>query len=109
MTLKGEISRDIDGVFLNADEYAETLEIGTNSANAVTVLGSLQANEIDNTSGQGNALQTFSHALYCAYPIGGELKLLSGQILYVNKIAYKVIDFEDFMGLATIHLSKKGG
>ena len=109
MKLKDIITKEIKTVFLkNADEFGDELLVGTNSANAVRVIGSLPANEVDNNSGTGAALQSFSCALFCEYPIGGTLTLTAGQVLYINNKPYKVIDFEDFMGMATIHLLKRG-
>lgn len=106
MRLKDIIAKENSSVFLNADEFADELLIGTNSMNTVSVKASLQANEVDNNSGSGMSLQTFSAALYVEYPIGGTIELNAGQALYINKIPYKVIDFEDYMGLATVHLRR---
>ena len=106
MRLKDRIANDTYRVFLRSTDFADTLKIGTNSANAVTVVASLQANEVDNNSGNGVSLQSFSHVLYAAYPIGGTLTLSAGQILYIDDVAYKVLDFTDEMGVATIHLKR---
>ena len=77
MSLKDRIANDTYRVFLRSTDFADTLKIGTNSANAVTVVASLQANEVDNNSGSGISLQSFSHVLYAAYPIGGTITLNS--------------------------------
>ena len=106
MRLKDIIAKENSSVFLNKDEFADELLIGTNSMNTVKVCGSLQANEVDNNSGSGMSLQAFSAALYVEYPIGGTIELNAGQALYINKAPYKVIDFEDYMGLATVHLRR---
>ena len=106
MSLKDRIANDTYRVFLRSTDFADALKIGTNSQNAVTVAASLQANEVDNNSGSGISLQSFSHVLYAAYPIGGTIKLSAGQILYIDDVAYKVLDFTDEMGVASIHLKR---
>lgn len=106
MMLRDRIANDTYRVFLRSTDFAAALKIGTSSLNAVTVVASLQANEVDNNSGSGISLQSFSHVLYAAYPIGGTLALNAGQILYIDDVAYKVLDFTDEMGVATIHLKR---
>ena len=110
MTLKDIISADITGVFLaNEDEFAEAHDIGTNSSNRkYHVIASLQSNVINNGNFDGKSpLQLASHTLLVAYPIGGELKVSAGQILFIDDVSYEVVDVLDEMGLATI-LVKKG-
>ena len=106
MSLRNRIANDTYRVFLRSTDFADTMKIGTNSENAVTVVASLQANEVDNNTGSGISLQAFSHILYAAYPIGGTLTLHSGQILYIDDVAYKVLDFTDEMGVASVHLKR---
>ena len=106
MRLKDIIAKENSSVFLNADEFADELSIGTNSTNTVKVKASLQENEVNNNSGSGLSLQAFSAVLYVEYPIGGTITLNAGQALYIDKTPYKVIDFDDIMGLATIHLRR---
>ena len=106
MSLKDRIANDTYRVFLRSTDFADELKIGTNSANAVTVVASLQANEVDNNSGDGISLQSFSHVLYAAYPIGGTIRLSAGQVIYIDDVAYKVLDYTDEMGVASIHLKR---
>ena len=109
-TLKEQIEADIAGVFLaNSDEFAETHTIGTNSTNKkYSVIASLQSNIINNGNFDGKSpLQLASHTLLVAYPIGDELKVSAGQILFIDDVSYEVVDVLDEMGLATI-LVKKG-
>lgn len=106
MTLKSRIAADTYRVFLKETDFADKLKVGSNSGDSVSILGSLQAKEVENNSGSGIYLQQFSYTLYCAYPIGGKLLLNAGQALYINDIAYKVLDFDDEMGVATIHLKR---
>lgn len=110
MSLKSEIAADITNIFLaNEDEFAETHTIGTNSTNKkYSVIASLQSNVINNGNFDGKSpLQLASHTLLVAYPIGGELKVNVGQIIYIDDVSYEVVDALDEMGLATI-LVKKG-
>ena len=110
MTLKSMITADITSVFLaNEDEFAEFHDIGTNSSNRkYHVIASLQSNVINNNNFDGKApLQLASHTLLVAYPIGSELKVSAGQILFIDDVSYEVVDVLDEMGLATI-LVKKG-
>ena len=110
MTLKDMIAADITGVFLaSEDEFAEFHDIGTNSSNRkYHVIASLQSNVINNGNFDGKSpLQLASHTLLVAYPIGGELKVSAGQILFIDDVSYEVVDVLNEMGLATI-LVKKG-
>lgn len=106
MTLKERIANDTYRVFLRTTDYASTHLIGVNSKDSELVIASLQANEVDLSAGNGIALQAFSHTLYCAYPIAGKYKLNAGQILYIDDEAYKVLDLNNEMGIATIHLKR---
>ena len=110
MTLKEMIAADITSVFLaSEDEFAEFHDIGTNSSNRkYHVIASLQSNVINNGNFDGKSpLQLASHTLLVAYPIGGELKVSAGQILFIDDVSYEVVDVLNEMGLATI-LVKKG-
>ena len=109
MTLKEMIAADITGVFLaNEEEFAEFHDIGTNSSNRkYHVIASLQSNIINNGNFDGKSpLQLASHTLLVAYPIGGELKVSAGQILFIDDVSYEVVDVLDEMGMATILLTK---
>ena len=108
-TLKEMIAADITGVFLaNEEEFAEFHDIGTNSSNRkYHVIASLQSNIINNGNFDGKSpLQLASHTLLVAYPIGGELKVSAGQILFIDDVSYEVVDVLDEMGMATILLKK---
>ena len=110
MSLIIKTRTDITNIFLaNEDEFAETHTIGTNSTNKkYSVIASLQSNVINNGNFDGKSpLQLASHTLLVAYPIGGELKVSAGQILFIDDVTFEVVDVLDEMGLATI-LVKKG-
>lgn len=106
-TLKEQIASDIGTIFCkNADEFCDLLKIGLDSKRAFTVFGSLQVNKVDNNAGNNAPLQKCSSVLYVPYPIGGELECNVGDPLYVNDTAYRVVDINPEMGLATIYLEK---
>ena len=108
-TLKEQIEADIAGVFLaSSDEFAEFHDIGTNSSTRkYHVIASFQSNIINNGNFDGKSpLQLASHTLLVAYPIGGELKVSAGQILFIDDVSYEVVDVLDEMGMATILLKK---
>ena len=109
MTLKDMIAADITNIFLaNEDEFAETHTIGTNSTNKkYSVIASLQSDVINNGSFDGRApLQMASDTLLVAYPIGGELEVSVGQMLFVDDVTFEVVDVLNEMGLATILLKR---
>jgi hypothetical protein len=47
-----------------------------------------------------------SDTLLVAYPIGGELEVSVGQMLFVDDVTFEVVDVLDEMGLATILLKR---
>ena len=109
MSLKSEIAADITNIFLASEaEFAETHTIGTNSTNKkYHVIASLQSDVINNGSFDGRApLQMASDTLLVAYPIGGELEVNVGQMLFVDDVTFEVVDVLNEMGLATILLKR---
>lgn len=103
-TLKDIIAADLKTVFFaNSDEFCDSLELSISDKTSYRVFGSLQANTVDNNSfGNSSPLQSFSHTLYCEYPIGGELTLDTGQVIYIDREPYTVVDITEEMGAATI-------
>ena len=111
MSLKDCIARDIDAVFLNADDYCDNLvlQVGTTKFN---VIGSLQSNLVQNNAGNGQPLQENAYTLYIKYPLAGDLELsrLSASTrLTINNKPFSVVSISDEMGLATIQLSTRVG
>lgn len=108
MTLKDMIAADINGVFLaNEDEFGEFHDIGISSFQKYHVIASLQSDVINNGSFDGRApLQMASDTLLVAYPIGGELEVSAGQMLFVDDVTFEVVDVLNEMGLATILLKR---
>lgn len=107
MSLKNLIERDINNVFLNTNDFCDnlTIQIGTSKFN---VIGSLQSNIVDNTSGSNTSpLQDISYTLYIKYPLTEDLErtiLSSGTRLTINNKPFSVVSVSDEMGLATIIL-----
>lgn len=111
MSLKDNIARDINRVFLNTNEYADnlTLQVGTER---FSIKGSLQRNIVENNSGSGTALQSVAWTLYIAYPlIKGELRavLSVGRKITLDDNPYTIIDLSDELGLAELHLKAGAG
>ena len=119
MSLKNCISRDIEKVFLNTNDFCDhlTIQIGTKRFN---VIGSLQSNSVQNNSGNGQPLQENSWTLYIKYPMADNLEmtlLSSGTRLTISSTSsstwdnksYSVVSVSDEMGLATIQLSTRNG
>ena len=111
MSLKDCISRDIEKVFLNTNDFCDniTIQIGTKRFN---IIGSLQSNSVQNNSGNGQPLQENSWTLYIKYPMVDDLEmtlLSSGTRLTINNKSYSVVSVSDEMGLATVQLSTRNG
>lgn len=111
MSLKKCISRDIEKVFLNVNDFCDNLiiQIGTKRFD---VIGSLQSNSVQNNSGNGQPLQENSWTLYIKYPMIDDLEmtlLSSGTRLTIDKKSYSVVSVSDELGLATVQLSTRNG
>ena len=119
MSLKELIARDITGIFMNVNDFCDNLsiQIGRKKFN---VIGSLQSNTVDNTSGS-NAfpLQSDTWVLYIKYPLLDDLDsdniLSAGQRIIISNnenikdMAFTIVSVSDEMGLATIQLSTSTG
>lgn len=116
MGLKECIARDIDAVFLNTNDFCDslTIQIGTTKLN---VIGSLQSNAIQNNSGNGQALQEDAWTLYIKYPLNvddptetvARSLLSSSTRLMIDGKSYSVVSVSDEMGLATVQLNTRTG
>lgn len=116
MGLKDCIARDIDAVFLNTDDFCDslTIQIGTTKLN---VIGSLQSNSVQNNSGNGQALQENAWTLYIKYPLDindptetvARSLLSSSTRLMIDGKSYSVVSVSDEMGMATIQLNSRVG
>lgn len=111
MSLKDCISRDIETVFMNTNDFCDnlTIQIGTTKFN---VIGSLQSNLVQNNSGNGQPLQENAYTLYIKYPLAEDLErsiLSSGTRLTIDNKSFSVVSVSDELGLATINLSTRVG
>lgn len=110
MSLKDIIAYDIMNTFLNVDDFCGSIRFQAGSRKA-TIIGSLQSNLIDNNTGT-NPSQTFSGALYTAYPLimddGSQIVLCAGERITLDDVPYTVVSVNNEMGLATILLTKGG-
>lgn len=116
MSLKDCISRDIEKVFLNTNDFCDniTIQIGTKRFN---VIGSLQSNTVQNNSGSGQPLQENSWTLYIKYPMIDDLEMtllssgtrLTISMSTIDNKSYSVVSVSNEMGLATIQLSTRTG
>lgn len=112
MGLKDCIARDIERVFLNANDFCDNLiiQIGATKFN---IIGSLQSNTVDNTSGSNaSPLQDISYTLYIKYPLQEDLEmaiLSSGTRITIDNKSFTVVSVSDEMGLCTIILQGRRG
>ena len=120
MSLKELIARDITGIFMNVNDFCDNLniQIGRKKYN---VIGSLQSNTVDNTSGS-NAfpLQSDAWVLYIKYPLLDDLDsdniLSAGQRIIISSpesnikdMAFTIVSVSDEMGLARVNLTNTNG
>ena len=118
MSLKELIARDITGIFMNANDFCDNLniQIGRKKFN---VIGSLQSNTVTNNSGNSSPLQSDAWVLYIKYPFLDDLDsdniLSAGQRIIISNnenikdMAFTIVSVSDEMGLATIQLSTSTG
>ena len=111
MSLKNLIARDIEKVFLNTNDFCDslTLQIGNTKFN---VIGSLQSNSVENNAGNGQPLQENAWTLYMKYPMADDLErsiLSSGARITIDNKSFTVVSVSDELGLATIQLNTRTG
>ena len=118
MSLKELIARDITGIFMNANDFCDNLniQIGRKKFN---VIGSLQSNTVTNNSGNSSPLQSDAWVLYIKYPLIDDINtnniLSAGQRVIISNgenikdMAFTIVSVSDEMGLATIQLSTSTG
>lgn len=110
MGLKECIAKDIERVFLNADDFCDNLniQIGTTKFN---IIGSLQSNLVQNNAGNGQPLQENAWTLYVKYPLDDNVKTLlcAGTRLTIDGKSFTVVSVSDELGLATIQLNTRIG
>ena len=119
MSLKELIARDITGIFMNVNDFCDNLniQIGRKKFN---VIGSLQSNTVDNTSGSNaTPLQSDAWVLYIKYPLLDDLDtesiLSAGQRIIISNnenikdMAFTIVSVSDEMGLARVNLNCNTG
>lgn len=111
MGIKDLISRDIETVFLNTNDFCDniTIQVGTTKFN---VIGSLQSHLVQNNSGNSSPLQENAYTLYIKYPLTEDLErsiLSSGTRLTIDNKSFSVVSVSDELGLATVILQCSRG
>lgn len=119
MSLKELIARDITNIFMNVNDFCDNLniQIGRKKFN---VIGSLQSNTVDNTSGSNaSPLQSDAWVLYIKYPLIDDLEteniLSAGQRIIISNgsnikdMAFTIVSVSDEMGLARVNLNCAAG
>ena len=105
MTLKEMIEYDITHTFFKDDTgFNDSLYIGTGSSNTRLCLGSLQANEVQNNSGNQSPLMQYSHILMIPFADIADINIKAGNTIYINKKAYRILSFTLEMGVYSIVL-----
>ena len=110
MGLKDCISRDIERVFLNVNDFCDNLNIQI-GATKFNIVGSLQSNLVQNNSGNAQPLQENAWTLYAKYPIEDNAKTLlcAGTRLTIDGKSFTVVSVSDELGIATITLQGARG
>ena len=110
MSLKDCISRDIERVFLNVNDFCDNLNIQI-GATKFNIVGSLQSNTVQNNNGNGQPLQENAWTLYAKYPLEDTAKTLlcAGTRLTIDGKSFTVVSVSDEMGLSTIQLNTRVG
>lgn len=111
MSLKDCIKRDIEKIFLNTNDFCDNITIQIRTKK-FCVVGSLQSNAVQNTSGNGQPLQEDTWTLFIKYPLVDSLDsslLSSGTRITIDNRSFTVVSVSDEVGLATIQLSTKTG
>ena len=124
MSLKDCITRDIERVFLNVNDFCDnlTIQIGATKFN---IIGSLQSNLVQNNSGNSQPLQENAWTLYTKYPLenspsiegdspsieGDNAKTLlcAGTRLTIDGKSFTVVSVSNEMGLCTVQLNTRVG
>lgn len=99
------LEHDNAAIFNDYRDFAEPLKIATNSANARTVMGSLQSDLVTFNASTSETLNAFAIKLFM--PEQADLNLGKNQILYVNDRAFRIVDSALNMGIRELSLEKK--
>ena len=99
------LAADNAAIFNDFRDYSEPLTVGTNTANARQVMGSLQSDEVTFNASMSEVLNAFAIKLFM--PEQADLNLDNGQVLYVCGRAFRIVASTLNMGVHELSLEKK--
>ncbi len=99
------LAHDNAAIFNDFRDFTELLTVGTNTANARQVMGSLQSDEVTFNASMSEVLNAFAVKLFM--PEQADLNLDNGQILYVCGRAFRIVASTLNMGVHELSLEKK--
>ena len=99
------IEQDNAAIFNDYRDFTELLTVGTNTANARQVMGSLQSDLVTFNASMSEVLNAFSLTLLM--PEQADLNLNQNQVIYVCGKAFKIVASALDMGIRELSLEKK--
>lgn len=99
------IEQDNAAIFNDYRDFTELLTVGTNTANARQVMGSLQSDLVTFNASMSEVLNAFSLTLFM--PEQADLNLNQNQVIYVCGKAFKIVASALNMGIRELSLEKK--
>lgn len=99
------LEQDIAAIFEDFRDFTEELTVSTNKTNERKVMASLQSDLVTFNSSMSEILNAFAIKLYM--PEQPDLNLDKGQILYVQRRAFRIVASSLNMGVQELSLEKK--
>lgn len=99
------LEQDNAAIFNDYRDFTELLTVGTNTANARQVMGSLQSDLVTFNASMSEVLNAFSLTLLM--PEQADLNLNQNQVIYVCGRAFKIVASALDMGIRELSLEKK--
>lgn len=99
------LEQDNAAIFNDYRDFTELLTVGTNTANARQVMGSLQSDLVTFNASMSEVLNAFSLTLLM--PEQADLNLNQNQVIYVCGRAFKIVASALDMGICELSLEKK--
>ncbi len=99
------LEQDNAAIFNDYRDFTELLTVGTNTANARQVMGSLQSDLVTFNASMSEVLNAFSLTLLM--PEQADLNLNQNQVIYVCGKAFKIVSSALDMGIRELSLEKK--
>ena len=99
------LEQDNAAIFNDYRDFTELLTVGTNTANARQVMGSLQSDLVTFNASMSEVLNAFSLTLLM--PEQADLNLNQNQVIYVCGKAFKTVASALDMGIRELSLEKK--